>query len=626
MATFDLRSGLRWGGAVGVTMMFVCVIGMVETFDGTRKIVSSSPSMGVSMGFVLLLAVVPFLAYRATVRPVLEGVEPLPAGIGNVLTGLVVAGTGGGMLAVFTWWFTSFDIRFTFTKLSPTLGNILTFQRAYEDVGSGLRASSASLWPGILMMFGVVLLLGLVGGLVHMVSGRMLKRIVSVAVWVPVLALLERIMTQIMIQDVDFSLGIGSRRLELGIDSLFERVTGTAMSRVFYTDGGLTWGAALFVVVPLALWYGGREKKPGEASKLRARLTSTDRKVRTRWSLIVGGILLVIVILGPQFLGPLLSELLANVSLFLLMALGLNIVVGLTGMLDLGYVAFFAVGAYTSGLLTSRLFDFQWSFWQALPVALVMSAISGILVGTPVIRMRGDYLAIVTLGFGEMVRLMFLSDLFRPTFGGSQGITKIAAIPVGFGKEVSGINPQALIYLILVFVAIAIWISYSVQKSRIGRAWTAIREDESVAEVMGIHTVNAKLSAFVMGAILAGMGGAIFAAKVGGIFPNSFQLLVSIIILVIVIVGGMGSIRGMVVGSLVLIGVLGGPTQPGLLAEFAQYKLLVVGLLLIFMMLKRPEGLAPNVRRSQELHHEEIEQDVWLKAETGKGESAGETT
>ncbi len=177
---------------------------------------------------------------------------------------------------------------------------------------------------------------------------------------------------------------------------------------------------------------------------------------------------------------------------------------------------------------------------------------------------------------------------------------------------ISGISPQKIIYFVVVFVAIAIWVSYAVQQSRVGRAWTAIREDESVAEVMGINTVQAQLSGFVVGAILAGMGGALFAAKVGSIFPSSFKLLVSIIILVVVIVGGMGSIRGVIVGALVLIGILGGPTQPGLLQEFAEFKLLVVGVLLIFMMLKRPEGLVPSVRRSRELHGEELTQDAWL--------------
>jgi branched-chain amino acid transport system permease protein len=179
-------------------------------------------------------------------------------------------------------------------------------------------------------------------------------------------------------------------------------------------------------------------------------------------------------------------------------------------------------------------------------------------------------------------------------------------------------------YLVLVFCALAIYISWRLQVSRLGRAWMAIREDEQVAEAMGINTVNTKLLAFVVGAILASFSGAILVAKVGSVFPNSFMILVSIIILVVVIVGGMGNILGVLVGSFVLIGVLGGPRQPGLLQEFQTFKLLIYGALLVFMMLKRPEGLVPSARRSQELHQEEFLQDVWLKGEDHEAEEASE--
>jgi branched-chain amino acid transport system permease protein len=172
-----------------------------------------------------------------------------------------------------------------------------------------------------------------------------------------------------------------------------------------------------------------------------------------------------------------------------------------------------------------------------------------------------------------------------------------------------------MFYLIAVFVAIAIYVSWRLQKSRTGRAWTALREDEDVAEAMGINTTAVKLTAFVTGAVFASMAGMLFAVKVGSIFPSSFKLLVSIIILVIVIVGGMGSIPGVIIGAVVLIGILGGPTQPGLLQEFGEFKLLVYGALLVVMMLKRPEGLWPSLRRQRELHHEEMNQDAWLKVE-----------
>ena len=220
--------------------------------------------------------------------------------------------------------------------------------------------------------------------------------------------------------------------------------------------------------------------------------------------------------------------------------------------------------------------------------------------------------AIVTLGFGEIIRLLFMSDWLGPYFGGAQGVTNIPGVDLGFAT-VKGTDPRSVFYLVLFFCAIAIYVSWRLQASRLGRAWMAIREDEQVAEAMGINTVSSKLMAFVVGAVLASFSGAVLAAKVGSVFPTSFMILVSIIILVVVIVGGMGNIAGVMVGSFVLIGVLGGPKQPGLLQEFQNFKLLIYGLLLVFMMLKRPEGLVPSARRSRELHQEEFLQDAWLQ-------------
>ena len=309
-----------------------------------------------------------------------------------------------------------------------------------------------------------------------------------------------------------------------------------------------------------------------------------------------------------------------------MLALGLNIVVGLAGILDLGYVAFFAVGGYTTAVLTSPNRGPDWPswvptlpWWGALLVTIVVAGLVGLFIGAPVIRMRGDYLAIVTLGFGEIIRILFLSDWLNGYFNGAQGITNVPPADFGF-VEVKGTDPRSVFYLVMVFAAISIYVSWRLERSRLGRAWMAIREDESVAEAMGINTVNMKLMAFVVGAMIASFSGAIFAAKVGSIFPTSFLILVSIIILVVVIVGGMGNIVGVIVGAVVLIGVLGGPKQPGLLAEFSQYKLLIYGALLVWMMLQRPEGLVPNVRRSRELHEEQFLQDAWLKGEVDSDE------
>jgi branched-chain amino acid transport system permease protein len=209
--------------------------------------------------------------------------------------------------------------------------------------------------------------------------------------------------------------------------------------------------------------------------------------------------------------------------------------------------------------------------------------------------MRGDYLAIVTLGFGEIIRLIFLSDWLKPLVGGSNGITRIPrAIQLGDGARFS--DQQVLFYVILAGILVAAFIATRLKYSRMGRNWAAMREDEDVAQAMGINLVRTKLMAFATGAGLSALSGAIFASKLTSVYPHSFNLLVSINILAVVIVGGLGSIPGVIVGALVLVGL------PELLREFAEYRLLVYGAVLVFMMLKRPEGLLPEARRKLELH------------------------
>jgi branched-chain amino acid transport system permease protein len=319
----------------------------------------------------------------------------------------------------------------------------------------------------------------------------------------------------------------------------------------------------------------------------------------------------------PHILGPLLSDVCNLAGIFLLMALGLNIVVGFAGLLDLGYVAFFAVGAYTTAVLTSPAapgFSPGLSFWGALPFVVAAAIIAGVIVGTPVLRMRGDYLAIVTLGFGEIARILLVSDWLTPIFGGAQGITRIPNIQVG---TVEVVGTQSLLYLVVGFIVLAAYASWALQRSRVGRAWMAMREDESVAEAMGINIVAAKLSAFVIGAILASFAGALWAVRIGSVFPNSFDIIVSITVLAVIIVGGIASVPGVMVGALVLVAL------PELLREFEEFRFLIYGALLIFMMVNRPEGFIPSTRRARELHEEEAEQDAWLRAvvETRKREA-----
>jgi branched-chain amino acid transport system permease protein len=315
------------------------------------------------------------------------------------------------------------------------------------------------------------------------------------------------------------------------------------------------------------------------------------------------GLLVVVLLVLPWIVGRVPSDVLVTVGIFMLLGFGLNIVVGKAGLLDLGYVAFFAVGAYATAVLTSadELPNLTLSFWMALPLVIIITGIAGLLVGAPVLRMRGDYLAIVTLGFGEIARFLALSDWFSPILGGAQGIVKIPDVGVA-GRSLVG--PQMLYYLILLFTAIALFISYRLEGSRVGRAWVAMREDESVAEVMGVNTIYYKLLAFAMGAMIASLGGAVFAVKLSAIFPHSFDVEVSITALSLLIIGGLGSLPGVVVGALVLVGL------PELLREFEEYRLLIYGAVLIAMMLLRPQGLVPSARREREITEEERAQDL----------------
>src|SRR3954464_10512651 len=247
--------------------------------------------------------------------------------------------------------------------------------------------------------------------------------------------------------------------------------------------------------------------------------------------------------------------------LYVLLALGLNIVVGFAGLLDLGYIAFFAVGAYTYALLASPQFDVHWPFIALLPIGALTAAFFGVVLGTPTLRLRGDYLAIVTLGFGEIIRI-FLNNLNRPynITNGPQGITLIDPLQIGNASlakthTIAGVTVASVHSYYFVFLAcavVSIFISVRLEDSRIGRAWIAIREDELAAAAMGINTRNVKLLAFAMGATFGGVAGGLFASFQGFISPESFTLLDSIMVLCMVVLGGMGNVTGVVIGALLL--------------------------------------------------------------------------
>jgi branched-chain amino acid transport system permease protein len=281
------------------------------------------------------------------------------------------------------------------------------------------------------------------------------------------------------------------------------------------------------------------------------------------------------------------TNIMITALMYIVLGLGLNIVVGLAGLLDLGYVAFYAVGAYTYGLLNHH---FGLGFWTVLPIGAVMGAFFGILLGFPVLRLRGDYLAIVTLGFGEIIRLI-LENWNEFSFGPS-GIAQIAR-PSLFGIQLSLSSSIIYLYFVMIgMVLFTIFVVNRLQNSRIGRAWIALREDEVACQAMGIDKTRTKLTAFALGATWAGMVGVIFAAKTTFINPASFTFLESAMILAIVVLGGMGSIVGVSIAALILI------LLPEYLRAFSEFRMLIFGAIMVIMMVFRPQGIVANVRRS----------------------------
>jgi len=305
--------------------------------------------------------------------------------------------------------------------------------------------------------------------------------------------------------------------------------------------------------------------------------------------------------------------------LYVMLALGLNIVVGYAGLLDLGYIAFYAVGAYLYALLASPHFGVHLPFWALLPMGAAVAGLFGVLLGAPTLRLRGDYLAIVTLGFGEIIRI-FLNNLNAPIniTNGPQGVNLIDPIAIGgvslnqthewFGVTVPGV--YTYYYLFLFLALIVIFISLRLQDSRIGRAWVAIREDEVAAEAMGINTRNIKLLAFAMGASFGGISGGLFAGFQGFISPESFNLFESIIVLCMIVLGGMGNIPGVILGAILLtvfpealryLGHLQTLLLGRVWIDPNDLRMLVFGLALVLMMIYRPAGLLPSTRRRREL-------------------------
>ena len=274
-------------------------------------------------------------------------------------------------------------------------------------------------------------------------------------------------------------------------------------------------------------------------------------------------------------------EVLTNAWFYIILCLGLNIVVGYAGLLDLGYAAFFAVGAYTTGILTSK---FGVNFWLTIPVAVACSMLAGIIIGGPTLRLRSDYLAIVTLGFGEIVRIVARN---LEITGGASGLIGIER-PMFFGIELSrGIH---FYYVFLLLAICACYVSYRLQDSRLGRAWQYVREDEDAAEAMGIDRVGVKLYAYVIGAMFGGLAGCFFAAKMTAISPETFTFSQSVLILLGVVLGGMGKIPGVIVGAFALV------LFPEVFRGVGSMRMLIFAVVMLVIMLYRPEGIWPRTK------------------------------
>lgn len=314
----------------------------------------------------------------------------------------------------------------------------------------------------------------------------------------------------------------------------------------------------------------------------------------------------------PHYMDKFERGIMFDIALYTLLGIGLNVVVGYAGLLDLGYVAFFATGAYLYALIAAPVygggFDVGTSFWLVLPMGMLLAGLVGAALGVPVLRLRGDYLAIVTLGFGEIIRIMINNQA-----GVTNGPVGVFSIPKPhfFAQKLS--DPYHLYFLVIAACFVAAFAAERILDSRVGRAWEAIREDEDVAAGMGVDTTVYKLLAFAIGAAIGGAGGVIYAAKQSAVFPTDFNLDVSVNVLALVIIGGMGNVRGILLGAILLIGL------PEVLRDFslnlgfiqlnnlgADYRLVIFGAALVAVMVLRPEGIMPSRRRAAEFKQIEL--------------------
>jgi branched-chain amino acid transport system permease protein len=564
-----LWNAVKIGLLGGAITIFICLVGMTEIFS-KRYVIEKVVTLG---QFVLLTTIVGvgFIASRRTSN--LLG-EKRP--VNNLTAGLVAGFVTGLVLALFVFVGYNVNLRAVFLNASPPLYNLLTFGKGQGNI-----------WP--LPLIGAAG--GLIGAAFLLIPATYRGPLTRASIFTFFMALFSGLFRVVMINQKG------------GVEKA---------AKYLFGQTGLTWEGTLiffFGVLIIALLWNYRSKE------VRARISRLPKGGQLTLRILLLIVILYIAIGLPTVSGPFIAQVIVTVTLFILMGLGLNITLGFAGLLDLGFVAFYAIGAYTVGLLTSYgPFGLQHiPFWLAVPIAVLVAMMAGAILGLPVLGVRGDYLAIATLGFGEIVRLLAGSDFLAKYFGGPQGVIGIQKPCIGtlapfvkvdvprvcHGIELSTV--QTIYYIAIASALLIAFVAWRLRESRLGRAWMAIREDEDVAEALGVNLIQTKLLAYMLGAAFAGLGGAIFATLIGSIFATSMQLIVSINVVALIVVGGMGSIPGVIVGAIALIGL------PELLREVSEFRYLIYGLVLIIMMLAKPEGLWPSTAAKRELHHADAE-------------------
>jgi branched-chain amino acid transport system permease protein len=548
------RRALGIGLILGVVAVYGATVGILPLMDARWVIVDV-----VSLGDAALIAI--GLSAGAAVVARTRASEFWPLAPPSLLAGSVA----GGLLALLALAMQTFRLRQIFIALSPDLLKTLTF-------GLG-----APLGGAVLIVAGA--LLAVLGAALTRAPESLRKPVTVGLAFVIVFGVFQELI-QIMMQ---------SGR---AIDALRQSI---------YTWEGLTLeGAVMIFVLASGAAFVWTAWLRGPARERLIHLPPAQRRYAKAAQVVL---FILVLVLLPVVAGSYIGQVMMLVGLYILMGMGLNLEVGLAGLLDLGFVAFFAVGAYTTAILTAdsphALASYtaipSLSYWAAMPIAVLASIVVGVLFGIPVLGVRGDYLAVATMGLGEIVRVVVQSDMAAPLLGGAQGILQIPKPRIG-GYELA--DPVQLFYLTLAASAIAAYFAWRLENSRLGRAWMAVRDDEDVAQALGINLVKVKLLAYGLGAAFAGLAGSIFAVMLTSVYPSSFQLLVSINVLALIIVGGMGSLPGVMVGAMVLVGL------PELLREFGEFRFLFYGAALIIMMRVRPEGLWPSATRRRELRDE----------------------